>query len=302
VILIDGGGAISALLGDEDLPFLMYALGWFVQPYRGHLVVHHGGNIDGFSAFVTMLPKERDGLVILTNLDGTPAPFVLANHLYDRLLGLPEKDWNGTLKAKRDEIRKAAKESESAEEEDRKAGTKPAHPLDDYAGVYAHPSYGDLRIERQGKGLAVTYNALHQEPLEHWHYEVWNVSQGDGEGTKLTFQANVEGGVDRLSVPLETSVAEIVFTRKPPELTAEQLRKFEGQYELPGAVITVAVQGGRLTATVPGQPTYDLIPYRANEFTLKGLTGFRLRFEEENGTVQAATFIQPNGRFRAAKK
>lgn len=302
VILVDGGPVV-ALLGDEDLPLMMYALGWFVQPYRGHLVVHHGGNIDGFSAFVTMLPKERDGLVILTNLNGTQAPIVLANHIYDRLLGLPEKDWNGTLKVKRDEILKAAKASESAEEADRKTGTKPSHPLDDYAGVYAHPSYGDLRIERLGKGLAVSYNALHQTPLEHWHYEVWSVSEGDGEGTKLTFQTNVQGDVDRLSVPLETSVAEIVFTRKPPELTAEQLRRFEGLYELPGAVVTVALQtGSRLTATVPGQPTYDLIPYRANEFTLKGLTGFRLRFEEENGTVKAATFIQPNGRFRAAKK
>jgi hypothetical protein len=54
--------------------------------------------------------------------------------------------------------------------------------------------------------------------------------------------------------------------------------------------------------TVLGQPTYDLVPYRANEFSLKGLTGFSLRFEEENGTVKSASFIQPNGTFRALKK
>lgn len=303
VILVDGGGPISSLLGDEDLPFMMYALGWFVQPYRGHLAVHHGGNIDGFSAFVTMLPKKRDGLVILTNMDGTVAPFVLANHVYDRLLGLPEKDWNGTIKAKRDEILKAAKESEGAKDEGRKTRTKPSHPLDDYAGVYAHPSYGDLKIERQNKRLAITFNALQKEPLEHWHYEVWNVSEGEGEGTKLNFQTNAQGDVDRLSLPLEPSVAEIVFTRKPPELTADQLRRFEGEYELPGAVVTVAVlAGNRLTVTVPGQPTYDLVPYRGSEFTLKGLTGFRMRFEEKEGKIEAASFIQPNGTFRAAKK
>lgn len=303
VILIDGGGPLSALLGDEDLPFMMYALGWFVQPYRGHLVVHHGGNIDGFSAFVTMMPKEKDGLVILTNMNGTAAPFILANHLYDRLLGLPDKDWNSTIKAKRDEILKAAKESEGAKDEGRKTGTKPAHPLDEYAAVYTHPSYGDLKIERQGKGLAITFNALQKVPLEHWHYDVWKVSEGEGEGTKLNFQANAQGDVDRLSLPLEPSVAEIVFTRKPPELTAGQLSRFEGQYELPGAVVTVAVQAGnRLTVTVPGQPAYELVPYRGSEFTLKGLTGYRLRFEEKDGKVEAASFIQPNGTFRAKKK
>lgn len=305
VILLDsaGGSAVAALLQDENLPFMTYALGWFVQPYRGHLVVHHGGNIDGFSAFVTMLPKERHGLVILTNLNGTPAPIVLANHVFDRLLGLPEKDWSGKLKAVRDEIRQAAKLAEQAGDEGRKTGTKPAHKLDEYAGVYTHPSYGDLRIEQEGKGLALSFNALQKTPLEHWHYEVWNVKDGDGEGTKVNFQTNVQGDVDRLSLPLESSVAEIVFTRKPLELAAEQLRRFEGQYELPGTMVTVELKpGNRLTVTVPGQPTYDLIPYRANEFSLKGLTGFSLRFEEENGTVKSASFIQPNGTFRALKK
>jgi len=259
VIVLDGGGAISSLLADEDLPFVMYALGWFVQPYRGHLVVHHGGNIDGFSAFVTMLPKEKDGLVILTNLNGTVAPFVLANHVYDRLLGLPEKDWNGLLQAKRDAAQKAAKEAGKAKDEGRKTGTKPAHPLADYAGVYTHPSYGDLTIGAQGKGLALTYNALQKAPLEHWHYETWNVTEGEGKGTKVNFQMNVQGDVERVSVSLEPAVDAIVFTRKPPELTAGELRRFVGQYELPGAVATVELQGeSRLTVTVPGQPTYDL--------------------------------------------
>jgi len=109
--------------------------------------------------------------------------------------------------------------------------------------------------------------------------------------------------VDRLSLPLEPTVAEIVFTRKPIQLTAEQLRRFVGQYELPGAVATVELQAGdRLTVTVLGQPTYELLPYRANELKLKGLIGYSLRFEEENGVVTAASFVQPNGTFRAKRK
>ncbi|HBL27047.1 MAG TPA: serine hydrolase [Acidobacteria bacterium] len=302
VIVLDGGGIVS-LLADEELPWVMYALGWFVQPYRGHLVVHHGGNIDGFSAFVTMLPKENAGLVILTNKNGTVAPLVLAAHIHDRLLGLPEKDWSGLMKAKRDEAQKAAKEAEKAQDEGRKAGTKPGHALPDYAGLYAHPSYGDLTVEVLGKGLGLTYNALQKSPMEHWHYDVWNLTEGEGKGTKVNFETNLQGEVERLSVSLEPSVDPIVFTRKPVELTAEQLRRFAGQYELPGVVAVVELQGGnRLTVTVPGQPTYDLLAYRANELRLKGLPGFSLRFEEKDGKIVAASFVQPNGTFRAPRK
>lgn len=304
-MLMDVSGSPSAaLLQDPDLPIMTYALGWFVQPYRGHLVVHHGGNIDGFSAFVTMVPKQKLGLVILTNLDGNLATMILANHIFDRLLGLPEKNWNGDFKAKRDELRAAAREAEKSTEAARKTGTKPDHPLDTYAGVYTHPSYGDLRIEKQGTGLALTYNgALVQVPLEHWHYETWNITEGDGEGTKVQFLTDVQGEVDRVSLPLETSVADIVFTRKAGEIKdLEALRRFTGEYELSGMVATVSIEGDRFMVTVPGQPPREMLPYRDGEFTLKDMTGYRARFEEEGGVVKAILFLQPNGTFRVEKK
>src|SRR5688572_32515056 len=38
---------------------LAYGLGWFLSDYEGRLVVQHGGNIDGMSALVAMLPEDR---------------------------------------------------------------------------------------------------------------------------------------------------------------------------------------------------------------------------------------------------
>ena len=35
-----------------------YGMGWFTQIYRGHNLVEHGGNIDGFSANVVLLPQD----------------------------------------------------------------------------------------------------------------------------------------------------------------------------------------------------------------------------------------------------
>ena len=43
----------------------MYGQGWFISDYRGHHLVEHGGNIDGFSALVSLLPEENTGVVAL---------------------------------------------------------------------------------------------------------------------------------------------------------------------------------------------------------------------------------------------
>src|SRR5690606_19066855 len=44
--------------------FRTYGLGWFLEDYRGRRLVHHGGNIDGMSALVAMMPEHDVGLVI----------------------------------------------------------------------------------------------------------------------------------------------------------------------------------------------------------------------------------------------
>ncbi|HSQ34383.1 MAG TPA: serine hydrolase domain-containing protein, partial [Candidatus Binatia bacterium] len=45
-----------------------YGMGWFVDTYRGHGRVHHGGSIDGFSAMISMFPADGVGFVVLSNL------------------------------------------------------------------------------------------------------------------------------------------------------------------------------------------------------------------------------------------
>ncbi len=47
-----------------------YGLGWFTSEYRGVKVVDHGGNINGFTAQMQLLPEKGIGFVLLTNMDG----------------------------------------------------------------------------------------------------------------------------------------------------------------------------------------------------------------------------------------
>jgi CubicO group peptidase (beta-lactamase class C family) len=52
------------------LAFPSYGLAWFNEEYRGVSIVEHGGNIDGFTAEVQLVPSKGLGIVILANLNG----------------------------------------------------------------------------------------------------------------------------------------------------------------------------------------------------------------------------------------
>lgn len=128
-----------------------YGLGWFITNYRGHTWLHHGGNIDGFSAFVTFLPRDNMGVVVLCNKNGSDLPEIVALNIYDRLLGLDQVPWSGRFMEIRDKRKAEAEKVKNDADKDLKPGTKPSHPLDDYAGEYTHPAYGTLSIRKRGR-------------------------------------------------------------------------------------------------------------------------------------------------------
>lgn len=49
---------------------LGYGLALMVSKVGDHEVIHHGGNIDGFSAMMAFVPKQNVGIVVLTNQNG----------------------------------------------------------------------------------------------------------------------------------------------------------------------------------------------------------------------------------------
>ncbi len=77
--------------------FLNYGLGWFLSDYRGRKLVEHGGAIDGMRAEVAMIPEEKLGLVILTNLNGTTLPQALMYRIFDFYLNAPARDWSAEM-------------------------------------------------------------------------------------------------------------------------------------------------------------------------------------------------------------
>jgi len=63
-----------------------YGLGWMLREHDGKKVVEHGGNIDGFSAQVGLMPEENLGYVLLMNLSVSPLREASLAMVFDALL------------------------------------------------------------------------------------------------------------------------------------------------------------------------------------------------------------------------
>ena len=56
-------------VGIPGVAFSGYGFGWFTGEYRGIKIVEHGGNINGFTANMQLIPAKGLGIVLLTNMD-----------------------------------------------------------------------------------------------------------------------------------------------------------------------------------------------------------------------------------------
>jgi CubicO group peptidase (beta-lactamase class C family) len=279
-----------------------YALGWMVDNYRGHGRVHHGGNIDGFSAMVSLLPNDGLGFVVLTNKNGTGLSELLIRTAADRILGLEAVDWIGDASKRLAEGEAVGKKAEEKKATRRRPGTSPAHKLDEYGGDYTHPGYGDLKVTLKGSQLGFTYNGI-ATPLAHWHYETFSGGKSEDptfEDMKLTFRTDVNGNVVGVAMPFEPSVDDIYFAKKPEARLSDPayLKTLVGSYILASQTVTVSLKGDTLTLFIPGQPVYDLVPEVGGEFSLKVAKVVRVRFlEDAKGQVTGAEVNQPGGVF-----
>lgn len=298
------------LLGAEPVtPEILtsaYGMGWFTDVYRGHRRYHHGGNIDGFSAMVSVLPNDGLAFVALSNMNGTGLPELLIRTAADRILGLEAKDWIGEAAKRIAQGEEAEKKAEEKKGTRKVPGTKPAHALEDYAGEYTHPGYGGLKVELAANQLVFTYNGI-TNPLEHWHYETFNGVKADDPtfaDFKLTFLTDLNGRVASLAGVFDAAVDEIVFRKKPEARLSdpEYLKRFVGSYDLAGQRVVVSLRGSVLTAVLPGQPELELVPDMGGEFILKQARIISVRFlAGPDGAVTGLEFIQPDGIYEAKK-
>jgi CubicO group peptidase (beta-lactamase class C family) len=278
-----------------EMPYSSYGLGWFVEPYRGHDMIHHGGNIDGFSAMLALMPEDGIGVVVLTNMDATPVNNLIAYNVFDRFTDGKVVPWNKRMQERRKELREGEKRGKGKRQSDRVRGTRPSHKLEEYAGTYRHPGYGSIRVNYDGNKLTATYNSFEVE-LTHYHYDVFQLTFDRFDITLLvSFGTDKRGTVSTLMAPLEATLNDIVFERQPDDSMTDPalLSQFTGTYDVMGAELVIELTDNTLHLTMPGLPPQELVPVRGTEFALKAINDVTIEFKRDgDGPVTEALLNQ----------
>ncbi len=281
-----------------------YGLAWGVSSYRGHYRVEHGGGIDGFITTTGFFPTDSIGIFVCSatgNVSGA-----IRNLIADKMLGLPYKDWHKQLRDAFVKARFAALMAPKQNEDPTKIkDTKPSLNLEEYAEKYSNKGYGTLEVKYNGSHLIADYNST-QLNLKHKHFDLFvGYPQEDAEnGTELFFQLNKTGKVEKVLIPLQPGLKDIEFTRdNEVKLSASDLEKYSGEFLLGPQNVSFVIRNGILYGLLPPQPDYELVPVGNDEFKLKILEGYSVKFKlPVNGKYTEASFVQPNGVFTAKRK
>lgn len=94
------------------------------------------------------------------------------------------------------------------------------------------------------------------------------------------------------------------LTQKPETVASPALlREYQGEYLLEAFKLPVflIIENDKLLARMSGQADSEFILLEKDLFTVKGKSGYRIRFKREGDKIKEFTSVQPNGTFRAIK-
>ena len=249
-----------------------YGLGWMVREWNGQPVIEHGGNVDGYSCEVALLPESDLGFVMLANVTG--APLLDSRELvWEALLG----DWTGD-----------------------EAGSE-STDLRRYVGEYNanFRTFVDqtFRVLVQDGRLAVDLAGQRIVELTDPDEEGWRRIAANN-AVAFSFIEDDAGRV----VEMRMRQMGIVLTLPrlglddPPEIPLAELEKYLGPYrsELTGETFTVRIKHDRLAIEIPGAKTYALrAPDEAGLWWFIVADWMSATFVESGaGEVESMTFRQ----------
>ena len=190
-----------------------YALGWFIQDFRGRRLVHHSGGLVGQITQTALLPESGIGLVVYSNTeDGYPISY-LRYALLDHLIGAPATDWVATTRLAIEKDQADAR-ALAAGGQVRQPPGGPSLPLSRYAGRYRDPWYGDIVVTERGGRLHIdfTRTPVFKGPLEPWGRDTFRTRwpKGAGEDAVVTFSI-VNGEVTAMAMKALSPLADFSY-------------------------------------------------------------------------------------------
>jgi CubicO group peptidase (beta-lactamase class C family) len=174
---------------------LSYGMGWFVQDYRGHQLIIHAGDIDGFATMVVLIPEIHTGYFVVINSSSLYRQ-VLSNQIADQLLQLPDAGWSERFKKMETDMTAGGRGGQSWESK-ATPGTHPSRDLSAYVGKYHNAIYGDSEVVMQDGKLKLQFDSINTN-LDHYQYDTF-VAMFGGK-TRLTFCLDQDGNVAEFTV------------------------------------------------------------------------------------------------------
>ncbi len=257
-----------------------YGLGWMLREHGGRQVVEHGGNIDGFSAQVALVPEENLGFVLLMNLDIAPLREPSLALVLDALLG---------------ELPGASAEADLGET------SRPAvaqGELSDYTGVYIanFASFDDERFEVTAAEGSLSLDVPSQRSFElkapneegRWGFALTDqiaVSFQRAPGGDVVGLTMHQGGFD-FEVPREGA-------QLPGGVPVEELEPYTGVYVLAGGGkrLEFLLRDGRLYMNDKGKRMPFNAPDAEGHTTMRARADYAATFRlEAEGPPQSLVF------------
>ncbi len=283
-----------------DASYNSYGLGIFVTNYRGKELLHHGGVYFGFSSMVSWMPKEKTGIAVFANMNGTPLTYILTSCIYDILLDMKKIDHSGPFRQRYGRMKAYYKKYESAVDRNRVPGTNPTHTLDEYTGFYEESGYGRFEIIREGDSLKAIMSLV-ECPVSHYHYDVFKIiNPEDKKEFLLKFITGSRGEISGFYTKFEPKTSELFFGKvtNPKLEDISYLTQFEGNYKSEKNNFKVYLNENRLCIKSLRIPETALSPYKENFFDFDSpspyMQSFSVEFlSEEKAGITGAKLINP---------
>lgn len=206
-MVVPRNGEIGTVFFPDSMQ-LSYGLGWFVQDYRGHQLILHPGDIDGFATEVVLMPEIHTGLFLVINTTSLGRQ-VMVYDIVDKLLNLPDAGWGARFHRLEANEKAQQEKAVQAWESKRIPGTHPSHELPAYAGDFENPAYGDANVAFENGKLVLHFHSIASN-LDHFQYDTFVTGSTADRKSRVTFFVNGQGQVDKVMFD------GVTFTRSAP--------------------------------------------------------------------------------------
>lgn len=157
------------LFPKERVKNIAYGMGWFIHDYDRLEVLSHMGGMTGTRSIIAIVPSDKVGIVVLSNMGGMRVslfPEAIRSKFLDLYLKLPDQhDWSKELVG---ESQASTLRINQSRQSERLKNPTPERKIEAYVGTFHNDLYGTINVTSENGRLFINYRTL-KVVLTHWN-------------------------------------------------------------------------------------------------------------------------------------